>query len=144
MSVHSNLIANSTPSSSFGINNDMSPNQSMVSVPNRSEDITSVSNQSMANASVSNQPTVSASVRNEDVERNTENTASSSEQNARKRKRARETSPDWKESFFKSVRNLEEVRHAAEIQKTRLESYNLLLRNLSMEKELGKHIFVSI
>lgn len=43
----------------------------------------------------------------------------------------------WKKKFFAKLESLEESRHAAEMKKTNLQCYNLVLRNMCLEKQLG-------
>lgn len=44
---------------------------------------------------------------------------------------------DCKKSFFSTVQMIEEERHQWELKKTRLKCYNLVLRNMCLEKELA-------
>lgn len=48
----------------------------------------------------------------------------------------------WKENFYESFQNVDKLRCDAEMKVSRLKSYNLLLRNIELERSLGKfHIF---
>lgn len=54
-----------------------------------------------------------------------------------------ETEPDrWKENFCRSMQGIEEEKHNVEMKMLKLKCYNLMLRNMALEKELG--MFCSI
>lgn len=44
---------------------------------------------------------------------------------------------EWKENFFESVHSLDKARCEAEIKVSKLKTYNLVLRNIKLERGLG-------
>lgn len=44
----------------------------------------------------------------------------------------------WKENFYESFQNFDKLRCDAEMKVSKLKSYNLMLRNIQLERNLGK------
>lgn len=51
------------------------------------------------------------------------------------------TKTDWREQYFQGAQALEKERHEAELKRVRLESYNLVLKNMTLEEQLGIILF---
>lgn len=47
------------------------------------------------------------------------------------------TEVTWKENFYESFQNVDKLRCEAEMKVSRLKSYNLMLRNIQLERNLG-------
>lgn len=47
------------------------------------------------------------------------------------------TVKDWRQQYFKNSQKLEKERHDAEIKRVKLQSYNLVLKNMNLERKLA-------